>query len=266
MEESQSAHAELHHESREVRIPVRVIVSPSPLPRRAHPESWRPLIAGLATFCSVVGGGLWWFGGPEAFSELSGSSPYRSTLPAARDRFLSSESTGLPTAGEAILAPQAGNKIIIPSLDLALPLVRARGLSVPDLTTALSYGVALYPNGVDPGTLGNAVVVAHNTGEPWIPYRFAFRYIHKLQKGDLVTVIYGPRQYTYGVTSQRVIDPRTTSFIPSEGPLSRLVLLTCWPRWTAWKRLVVEAELVSVSPLSSPTPHFGSDRAERLAL
>lgn len=153
----------------------------------------------------------------------------------------------------AILASRTGNRIVIPSLDLSLPLVRAASLQEEALVAALSQGVTLYPNGVDPGARGNVVVTAHSTGEPWKgPYRFAFLDIHKLRSGDIIHLDYGPRRYTYTVVGQRVINPDTTPHIASEASHALLTLSTCWPLWTTNERLLVEAKLLRSDPALAP--------------
>lgn len=211
----------------------------------------------LASFLSLSTSGLWWFGVHRLIPGLSGPA-YRQTLPLASNRAIvfGREHT-LPAAPAAVLAPLAGNRVIVPSLDLNLPLVRAASLSDTHIQEALTEGVALFPNGVDPGMQGNTVVTAHSTGEPWKgQFRFAFLRIDRLNPGDTIFVDYGTRRHTYRVTGRRIIDPRATPALSSETPRALLTLTTCWPLWTTDQRLLVEAELVD----SGPQPDRGSSR------
>lgn len=213
---------------------------------------WFPLAVSLLVFVGVFGSGLAWLGVHRLVPGLSGQT-YRRTLPVAGVRVHPGLSR-LPDAGAALLAPWAGNRLHIPSLGLSLPLVRALSLGDRDIESALTRGVTLYPNGIEPGNKGNVVVTAHSTAEPWKgPFRFAFLNVRKLQRGDTVALDYGPRRYTYAVTGQRRVDPREVPSVTSEAPASLLTLVTCWPLWSTAERLLVEATLVDVRPLS-PAP------------
>lgn len=254
------------------RVPIRVLrfrgvpldtLAPQPVaprPRRflsqVRPQKRsRPHVVAavvwMGVFLGVLGSGLWWFGVTNTVPTIAGTG-YQRRLPVAADRGKhdAQRASTLPAARAAVLAPHQGNRLVIPAINLQLPLVRAASLAERDIVAALTSGVVLYPNGVDPGTAGNTVVTSHSTGNPWQgPFRFAFLRVNKLQSGDAIFVDYGPQRYVYRVVHQRTINPKEISAIPSDADRSKLTLVTCSPLWRRDRRLLVEAELISKGPV-----------------
>ncbi|MEU7069608.1 class E sortase [Streptomyces narbonensis] len=136
----------------------------------------------------------------------------------------------------------------IPRLGLTAPV--ARGISK---RSVLDKGyVGQYPGTAGPGRAGNFALAGHrNThGEP-------FRYINRLEPGDVISVRTRERTYTYRVdqvlpqTAPRdvgVVRPVPRSLVkPSYGyntAGSYLTLTTCTPEFSSAYRLVVWAKLV----------------------
>lgn len=149
---------------------------------------------------------------------------------------------------------EGGNRIIIPSIGVNVPLVMSASLEDKDVLGVLDRGAALYPNGVLPGHLGNTFIAAHSTGEPWKgAYRFAFLDINKLNPGDLLHIDYNGTRYTYRMTSRDLIKPANGYTIESGRPVPTMTLMACWPLWSTQKRMIIHSELVSVTKLT-PAP------------
>jgi LPXTG-site transpeptidase (sortase) family protein len=199
------------------------------------------------------------------------NAPSRHTLlPIAADRALPAS----PTASAAVRAPRmpvvstvsaptrplapvptsvAGDWVRIPALEVAVPLSPAKSMVDADVLAALSSGVALYPNGITPGAPGRVFIAGHSTGEPWKgPHRFAFRRLNELTPGDTVLIDFHGTRYTYRITEHSTIDPRTIPTLASAGHTPTVTLMACWPLWTTKNRLLVDAELVAVNPLTIP--------------
>ena len=148
-----------------------------------------------------------------------------------------------------------GDAIRIPALDINVPLVMSASLNDDDVLETLNTGAALYPNGVQPGGLGNTFISAHSTGEPWKgKFRFAFLRINELQPGNLMHIDYHGARYTYRMTNKDIVTPTPEFRVISNRPVPTVTLMACWPLWTTSKRMLITAELTNVTQL---TDHEG---------
>ncbi len=67
-----------------------------------------------------------------------------------------------------------------------------------------------------------------------------FYSLKKLDKGDRVVLVYKGKVYSYQVDNQKIINPNDVSEIENLNLKEKeLILQTCWPPGTAWKRLLV---------------------------
>jgi LPXTG-site transpeptidase (sortase) family protein len=237
-----------------------------PFPSPGIPKNLLLAAVPLILLFSSLGGSVAFVGGSGIGKALE-SHPRRATLPVAGDRLITFADHGRPSLLSVLqplvtlgssptqrLAPiptgAPGNLVRIPSLGVAVPLALAKSMNDTDVLTALSEGVALYPNGITPGQPGNAFISGHSTGEPWKGvYRFAFIHINNLKPGDAVLVDYDGTRYTYRVTGSRTIDPRVVPTLDPSGSKPTVTLMTCWPLWTTKHRVLQDAELIAVNPL-----------------
>lgn len=209
---------------------------------------------------SLVSGGVAFLAG-QGLDKALERHPRKAHLPVAGDRVYTVSKTRLrPVVARAaspiqplsaVTTDTAGNWVRIPSLDVAVPLARAKTMNDDDVLAALAHGVALYPNGITPGTAGNTFISGHSTGEPWKGlYRFAFIHLSKLRPGDVILVDDSGVRYTYRMTGNRTIDPRAVPSLESRGDTPTLTLMSCWPLWTTTRRLLIDATLIAVNPLT----------------
>jgi LPXTG-site transpeptidase (sortase) family protein len=213
------------------------------------------LFAGLA--------GLGILFAPQLVSALQANSQTipTPTLPLSPDR----EDVLLDTkklAGKQLYPPlpettatEEGNWIRIPSIGVNVPLVLSPSMADEDVLKTLTQGAALYPNGINPGVLGNVFVSAHSTGNPWLQgaYRFAFLRINEVKAGNVIHIDYNKTRYTYKVTGQEIIIPTADYRVVSDRPVPTVTLMACWPLWSTEKRMLTRAELTNVTKLT-PTP------------
>jgi LPXTG-site transpeptidase (sortase) family protein len=184
---------------------------------------------------------------------------YQPLLPLSPDRdepFLDIGEPGRqpypPFAGNEDLPAWNGNRIIIPSIGVNVPIVMSPSLRDEDVLSVLNEGAALYPNGVLPGSLGNTFISAHSTGEPWKgKYRFAFLRINELDPGNLLHVDYNGTRYTYRMASREIIIPTPDLRIESGRPMPTMTLMACWPLWSTQKRMLIHSELVNITQLTA---------------
>jgi sortase A len=102
----------------------------------------------------------------------------------------------------------------------------------------LSEGPGHMRETAEPGETGNAVITGHRDT--------FFRHIYELTKGDHIQVQRNGRNFTYEVTSQKIVMPEDISVINPTMD-SRLTLITCYPTYyigPAPKRLVVFSKLI----------------------
>ncbi len=97
-----------------------------------------------------------------------------------------------------------------------------------------------------PPDKGTAVIFGHSTlPQLFNPtdYKTIFANAHTLKVGDEITIDANNVQYTYKITSVTITTPDDTSVLAQEYDDSHLVIITCTPPGTIWKRLIVKARL-----------------------
>lgn len=182
---------------------------------------------------------------------------YQPQLPIAQAReeeFLDIDSVPVKQLFLALTSPQnvtGGDQILIPSIGVQVPVVLSASLEDSDVVAALASGVALYPNGILPGRLGNAFIAGHSTGNPWQgKYRFAFLRVGELKPGDQVHVDYQGARYTYRLTDSETVKPDPNLRVISDRPKPTLTLMTCTPLWSTKYRLLQHFELTNITKLT----------------
>src|SRR3989344_1122205 len=143
------------------------------------------------------------------------------------------------------------NFIRIPAINVTVPLVESKSLTDTDVISALQSGVAMYPNGVRPGALGNVFIAGHSTGNPWQgKYRFAFTKINELQNGDVIMLDWKGTRYTYRIYKSEKIVPAPGYTVPSDHLYPTMSLMACWPLWSTSHRILVHADLTNITQLN----------------
>ncbi len=110
----------------------------------------------------------------------------------------------------------------------------------------LHQGVAHAKGTSFPGQGGVIYLFAHSTNSPFYATRLnaVFMLLNYLQSGDLVVIYFSGRQYRYRVVKKSIVSPRDVQYLHFH-PLDdreTLILQTCYPPGTTWKRLLVFAE------------------------
>ena len=148
------------------------------------------------------------------------------------------EQTAQPTAHTSTLS--------FNQLPEPLPLVYSDTLEEARLQEYLKEGAVVLPLGTSFGEPGNVVVTAHSSGtEAFGPYRFAFAKLGELEEGQEFKISTPTATYTYQVYGKEIVWPHQVDKLPNDNR-STVTLVTCWPLWTNFKRLLVHAELTEV--------------------
>lgn len=152
----------------------------------------------------------------------------------------------------------AGDKkqILIPSdplFSILIPKIGASAKVFPNVDPEnpneylpiLQQGVAHAKGSVFPGSSGVTYLFAHSTDNWWDVGRYnaVFYTLNYLTDNDEIDVFFQNVRYTYLVKQKMITDPQDISLLTKshEGE-EQLVLQTCWPPGTTWKRLYVIAE------------------------
>ncbi|RJQ36504.1 sortase [Candidatus Microgenomates bacterium] len=136
-----------------------------------------------------------------------------------------------------ILIPKIGaNAKVIPNVDPS---------NEKEFLKVLQKGVAHAKGTVFPGIKGNSYLFAHSTDNFWDVGRYnaVFYLLKDLVPGDDVVVFFENRRYNYKVVETKVADATdVTSLVDNRTNEEQLILQTCWPPGTTWKRLLVVAK------------------------
>lgn len=180
-------------------------------------------------------------GGTSAFGEIVkkeeaqklARSGFSSVLTGPKEQILTPIDTQF-----SILIPKLGaNARVFPNID---PSNESEFLPI------LQQGVAHAKGTVFPGLLGNIYLFAHSADNFWDAGRYnaVFYLLKDLTKGDDIIVFFENRRHNYQVFESRVVDPSDVSYLVNsqEKREEKLLLQTCWPPGTTWKRLIVVAK------------------------
>ncbi|MEK7638142.1 MAG: sortase [Patescibacteria group bacterium] len=142
--------------------------------------------------------------------------------------------------------------LVIDSIGVRAPIV----FNVPDnndlIYDNLEKGVVHYSNTAKPGELGAAIVLGHSSAYPWYngDYGAVFALLSKLKVGDRFYVQYDDnRSFVYEMRQAIIFNPfendqRLTDIENATG--SSLILISCYPVGTNYKRIAVQAMLVQI--------------------
>jgi sortase A len=108
---------------------------------------------------------------------------------------------------------------------------------------SLKKGPGHYRGTVLPGLYGTVGLAGHRT-----TYGAPFRRVDELSAGSRIILRMPYGRFTYKVTGTRITTPSDASSLVSRAGTRRLVLTACHPLYSAAKRIVVSARLVSATP------------------
>ncbi len=124
---------------------------------------------------------------------------------------------------------------------------------------ALKKGPGLFDQSPLPGQFGNVAIAGHRTS-----YGAPFGRINELKTGDEIVFDRGGTTFTYVVSEDPfVVRPTAIDVVKTfEKDTARLTLVTCHPKWTSSKRLIVKATLVSTQTPKPPTVYAPAAQQE----
>jgi LPXTG-site transpeptidase (sortase) family protein len=111
---------------------------------------------------------------------------------------------------------------------------------------ALKQGVAEAANLAHPGTVGTTYLFAHSVGSrmDFARYNAVFYLLDKLGIGDEIQIVYQGKLYRYEMVQREILTATDTKYLVPQNLSEKLILQTCYPPGTSWKRLVVTARRI----------------------
>jgi sortase A len=188
------------------------------------------------------------------FSQKQGSSS--TANPAQNNQSQNQSANGAPEFSN-VLKSQENVKIlepvntdfgvIIPKIGANAPIfANVDANNESEFLPILKKGIAHAKGTVFPGMKGNIYLFAHSTDNFWDVGRYnaIFYLLKDLSPGDDIVVFFQNRRHNYKVVDSKIVDASNTSYLTNSqnSGKEQLILQTCWPPGTAWKRLLVIAE------------------------
>ncbi len=148
---------------------------------------------------------------------------------------------------ENLIVPQSlAFGLVVEKINANAPVVaNVNPFNEREYKKALQKGVAHAAGTVYPGEKGVSFLFAHSTLNPWdVPrYNAVFYLLRELEPGDRVITYYDGKRYDYVVYDKKVVGAEEIGFLTMKSDEPILILQTCDPPGTTWKRLLVFAKL-----------------------
>jgi sortase A len=77
-------------------------------------------------------------------------------------------------------------------------------------------------------------------------YNAVFYLLDKLTIGDEIQSVYKNELYKYQMVQREILLPNDTKYLVPQNLAEKLVLQTCYPPGTTWKRLIVIAKRIYI--------------------
>lgn len=140
-------------------------------------------------------------------------------------------------------------RIVISEIGLDLPVQNIESRDINVLYENLKSGPIRYVDSARLGEEGNILIFGHSSRLPVVKNQMykAFNRISELERGDVIRVSGGGREYLYSVVSierKDIKDPTSAISLAKEG--KRLTLVTCDTLSGETARFVLEADFVAV--------------------
>lgn len=139
------------------------------------------------------------------------------------------------------------NKLLIPSLNVDVPVIYAERVNEDHFQELLINGVVHYPGTAKAGEAGNVYIFGHSSDNAWSPgkYKTVFALLPKMKIGEKIYISDEQgNKYVYEVREARAIEKDDLSVLAQDHSKKLLTLQTSYPAGTSLKRYAVVAELV----------------------
>jgi LPXTG-site transpeptidase (sortase) family protein len=138
---------------------------------------------------------------------------------------------------------------------IVIPKIGANARIIPNVDPydskiyqqALTRGVAHAKGTALPNENGSMFLFSHSSVDFFVAsaYNSIFYLLNKLEVNDEIDIYYSDIQYTYHVSEKKIVEASDVSYLTSTVLTKQLILMTCWPPGTSFKRLLVIGALSS---------------------
>lgn len=181
--------------------------------------------------------------GPTEFGKLLDRYKNNSTTVGNPVNLLSEVLAG--SKEKVLIPPNTDFSIVVPKIGAAEAIVENTDPSnETEYLQVLSRAIAHAKGTSFPGMGQTTYLFAHSADNFWNVGRYnaVFYLLKELAPGDEVYVYFQNKRFTYVVYDSKIIDANDIEYIDSKSDIGeRLILQTCWPPGTAWKRQLVFA-------------------------
>lgn len=179
-------------------------------------------------------------------------------------KYQAPESAPTQTFGSLLGQPETDVKVLVPpdpNFSIIVEKIGAAAAVVPNVDAAnkptyeaaLKRGVAHALGTAFPGQAGVTYLFAHSTDTIFnVPrYNAVFYLLWDMKPQDKIVIFFDGKRYDYLVTETKITEPSDVSYFTMQTSEQILVLQTCYPPGTTWKRLLVIAKPAFSSAESS---------------
>lgn len=148
---------------------------------------------------------------------------------------------------KVLIPPDTYFSLIIPKIGASSRvIINVDPTNEKEYLAALQKGVAHAKGSVFPGMPGTSFYFSHSTDSFWDVGRYnaVFYLLKDMQIGDDVYIYFKNNRYNYKVTKTEILDPNDVTLLVNaqNDKTEQVVLQTCWPPGTTWKRFIVIAQ------------------------
>ena len=145
-----------------------------------------------------------------------------------------------------LIPPDVNFSIVVPKIGAAESITpNVDPSNKEEYLRVLVHSIAHAKGTAFPGVNGTTYLFAHSADNFWDigRYNAVFYLLKDLKQGDSIYIFFGGRRFNYEVYDTKVVDATDTDYIDAKlGEGERLILQTCWPPGTDWKRTLVFAK------------------------
>ncbi len=200
------------------------------------------LVAIFYTFWPIISAA-----GGNFYDKISGKK-YEATPVVSSTQSFGSLLGKAPDPNLKILTPKDPNfSIIVEKIGADAPIIPNVDTTSKTLyDAALKRGVAHALGTAFPGQPGVTYLFAHSTDTIFnVPrYNAIFYLLKDMAPGDPIVIFFNNRRYDYVATETKITEPNDVYYLTLKTQEQILVMQTCYPPGTTWKRLLVVAKPV----------------------
>ena len=150
------------------------------------------------------------------------------------------------TKEQILIPPDTEFSIVIPKIGASQRIqANVDSSNKQEYLEVLKNAIAHAKGTAYPGLGGTTYLFAHSADNFWNigRYNAVFYLLKELVPGDEVFVFFKGKRYNYEVYDQKVVEASEVEHIDAAlGLGEKIILQTCWPPGTAWKRTLVFAK------------------------